>query len=53
MQISKTDAQIICRYISDAVKLYRQHTTSTRDLNRIRLLNNLQAKLKKKLLKQS
>lgn len=47
--LSNSDCSTLNRYLSDAAKLYKQHAVSTRDHDRIRLLNKMIYKLSKKL----
>lgn len=49
MNVSKTDITTILRYLSDAARFYKQHAVSTRDHDRIRLINKMNYKLSKKL----
>lgn len=47
MNVCKSDAVAIIRYLESASVFYRQHATSTRDVDKIRLINKLVTKLKK------
>lgn len=49
MDICKTDLNTLCRYLRDAARFYDQHATSTRERDRLRLLNKMIYKLNKKL----
>lgn len=48
VQISKTDAKLLIKYLSDAAAYYRHHGTSAKEHNRARLLNNMAIKIRRK-----
>lgn len=48
VQISKTDAKLLIKYLSDAAAYYRHHGTTAKEHNRARLLNNMAAKIRRK-----
>jgi hypothetical protein len=48
MEISKTDAKLLMKYLQDAASYYRQHATTAKEHNRARLLSNLSNKIRKK-----
>ncbi len=48
MEICKTDVNSIIRLLSDAAVFYRTHAKSTREIDRIRLLQKMSNKLNRK-----
>ena len=47
--LSTSDCSTLNRYLSDAARFYKLHAVSTRDHDRIRLINKMNYKLSKKL----
>lgn len=47
MNVSKTDAAAIIRYLEGAAKFYSEHATSSRDVDRARLIRKLLTKIKR------
>ncbi len=49
MELCKTDIKTIVRFLEAAARFYDQHATSTRERDRMRLINKLTNKLNAKL----
>ena len=49
INLSKTDAGRLCRYLKDAATFYRKHAVSIREQDRARLLLRLMHKIERKL----
>lgn len=52
IEICKTDAQKAVRYLNDAAAFYDRHAVSTKDRDRIRLMNLLKKKINDKIKQQ-
>lgn len=48
--LSNTDTKALCRYLSDAAKLYRRNASCTSSANRARLVSIIHDKLALKLI---